>query len=180
MKIAGVETKWCLSATRSILAITCIFFLLATGGCMIVKRAFAPKDPAMEEERLNTIIRETHDPDEMGDAYVSRAKLRLRADNPHINYDGALKDLKFAIALKPRLSRDRDIANWMAVLGRLAELNQEIGQLREKNESAQSQNQMLRGNVERLEKQEQELKKTIEELQSLELHREQQMRQLLR
>jgi hypothetical protein len=150
-----------------------VFVLMSIAGCAIIKQKSVPEDIAAKEKSLTESINNERDPLELSNYYERRARLRARADNPHINYEGALKDLKTAVGLKPELSKNKDVMDWMAVLGRLAVFNQEAVRLREKNELAERQNRALRGNVEQLEKQDQELRKTIEELQSLELQREQ-------
>ncbi|HTZ18376.1 MAG TPA: prefoldin domain-containing protein [Dissulfurispiraceae bacterium] len=138
----------------------------------------APENPATEEERLSVVINKTNASDALADAYLCRAKLRSMADNPHVNYIGALKDLKAAVALNPQLSGEKDIKDWMAILGRLATTDRKVGRVKEKNEQAQRQIRTLRDNIQQLERQEQELRKTIEDLKTLELQREQRRQQL--
>jgi chromosome segregation ATPase len=89
-----------------------------------------------------------------------------------------LEDLKKAVDLKPETATRKDVRDWMAVLGRLAHFNQEVAQLKARNEQTEHQNRVLRSNIEQLEKQEQELRKTIEGLQALELQMEQRRQQL--
>ena len=166
--------------------------LASLGGCALIKQMTDPEDLEREEGRLTESIKEVPSPYYLADAYLRRAKVRLRADNPRIDYAGALEDLKKAVSLNPRLSQARDISDWMLALSRLADLGKEISQLKATSEQAESlnramrtsvelaerQNKSLRSNIEQLEKQEQELKKTIEELQSLQLQMEQRRQQL--
>jgi hypothetical protein len=159
--------------------LTGILVLTALGGCAIIQRVPVEKDWVNEEKRLTESIAAESNPAVLADFYLSRAGLRLRADNPRIDYSGALEDLKKAVDLKPETATRKDIRDWMAVLGRLAHFNQEVAQLKARNEQTEHQNRALRSNVEQLEKQEQELRKTIEGLQALELQMELR-RQLLR
>jgi chromosome segregation ATPase len=162
------------------------------GGCAYIKQLSAPVDLEKEEGRLTESIKEEQLPYNLSDAHLQRARLRMRADNPRIDYGGALEDLKQAVSLNPGLAQSHDISDWIAALGRLADFGKEISQLKAKNEQAESLNRALRTSVElaerlnralrisveQLEKQEQELRKTIEELQSLQLQMEQRRQHL--
>jgi len=158
-----------------------ILVLTALGGCTNVKHVKhvpVEEDLVKEEKLLTESIENEINPFFLAEVYLRRARLRLRADSPHSDYGGALEDLKKAVDLKPELSTGKDISNWLAALGRLDDLNQEVAQLKAKNDQTERQNRTLRSNIEQLEKQEQELRKTIEELQALELQMEQRRQQL--
>jgi hypothetical protein len=175
----GILIHWRHAAGGVFAAIlTGILLLTATGGCAIIKPVLVEEDLVNEENRLTESITTESNPVLLAEIYVSRARLRLRADNPHIDYSGALEDLKKAVDLKPQISAGKDIRDWMAVLGRLVDLNEVVAQLKDKNEQTERQNRALRSSVEQLEKQEHELRKTIEGLQALELQMEQRRQQL--
>jgi hypothetical protein len=158
--------------------LTGILILITLDGCAIIQPVPVEKDWVNEEKRLTESIAAEGNPIVLADFYLSRAGLRLRADNPQIDYSGALEDLKKAVDLKPETATRKDVRDWLAVLGRLAHLNQEVAQLKAKNEQAGHQNWALRSNVEQLETQEQELRKTVEGLQALELQMERRRQQL--
>ena len=158
--------------------LTGILVLTACGGCAILERVPVKEDLVKEEKGLTENINNESNPFFLAEAYLRRARLRIRADNPRIDYGGALEDFKKAVDLKPEISTGKNIGDWIAALGRLTDLNHEVAQLKEKNEQTERQNRTLRSNVEQLEKQEQELRKTIEELQALELQMEQRRQQL--
>ncbi len=148
------------------------FVLTFISGCSIIRVKTGPEDFGAAEKSLTESINTERDASVLSGYYLRRARLRLRADNPHIYYEGAYKDLKAAVQLEPDLSKKRDINDWMAALGRISDLDRDAT-------LAERQNRTLRSNIDQLEKHEQELRKTIEDLQLLELQREQR-RQLLR
>ncbi len=161
-----------------IAAVVTVMLVLTACGCAILERVPVKEDFVKEEKVLTENINNESNPFFLAEAYLSRARLRLRADNPRIDYDGALEDLKKAVDLKPEISSGNDIRDWIVALGRLTDVNQEVARLKAKNEQTERQNRTLRSNIEQLEKQEQELRKTIEELQALELQMEQRRQQL--
>ena len=132
----------------------------------------------MEEKRLSDMIDNIHDSSALSDWYVDRARLRVRTNNPHPDYGGALKDFTASLNLNPKRGDGGDIRDWIAVLSKLANLEQSSIRLKSQYEKAQQQNLSLKSNIERLEKQEKELRKSIEDLQSLELQMEQRRQQL--
>jgi chromosome segregation ATPase len=159
-------------------AVVSVMLVFTICGCAILERVPVKEDLVKEEKVLTENINNESNPFFLAEAYLSRARLRLRADNPRIDYDGALEDLKKAVDLNPEISGGKDIRDWIAALVRLTDVNQEVAQLKAKNEQTERQNRTLRSNIEQLEKQEQELRKTIEELQALELQMEQRRQQL--
>ncbi len=146
-------------------------------GCAI-RKTEAPESFAMEEKRLPDMIDNAQDSNALSDWYVSRARLRVRTNNPHPDYGGALKDFAASLNLNPKRGDGGDIRDWIAVLSKLANLEQSSIRLKSQYEKAQQQNLSLKNNIERLEKQEKELRKSIEDLQSLELQMEQRRQQL--
>jgi uncharacterized phage infection (PIP) family protein YhgE len=152
--------------------------------CMIRETA-APEYFVAEENRLTTQMDNTSNPDVLSDLYASRARLRVRTDNPHPDYRGALRDFESSLNLNPDQGKAGDIGDWIAALRRINELEQDTGKIKAKYEQSERQNRTLTGTVaqlektvEQLEKQEKELRKSIEELQSLELQMEKRRGQL--
>ena len=154
------------------------FMLVLTTLCScMIRTTSAPEYSVAEENRLTTQIFYTSDPEVLSDLYASRARLRVRADNPHPDYRGALRDFQSSLNLNPEPGKAGDIMDWISALSRINALEQETGKTKAKFEQSESHNRTLTGTVEQLEKQQKELRKSIEELQSLELQMEQRRQQ---
>jgi hypothetical protein len=162
---------FCAGAVAVMLVLTTLF------SCMIRKTA-APEYFVAEENRLTTHIYFASDRDVLSDLYLSRARLRIRADNPHPDYRGALRDFESSLNLNPRQWQAGDIMDWIAALSRIYALEQDTSKLKAKYEQGERLNKTLTGTVEQLERQEKELRRSIEELQTLELQMEQRRQQL--
>lgn len=179
-------------------AMAAIFIMAVLCGCAM-RKPLAPEFFAMEETRLSALIDKTEDASVLAGWYVDRARLRVRADNPHPDYSGALKDFTVSLNLNPGQRDVGDVRDWIAVLSHLADIEQrsillesqyqavleklsdieEVStRLKSQYKRAQRQNLALKNYIARLEKLEKELRKSIEELQSLELHMEQRRQQL--
>ncbi len=144
----------------------------------VIRETAAPEYFVAEENRLTTQIYYASAPDVLSDLYASRARLRVRADNPHPDYRGALRDFESSLNLNPEPGKVGDIMDWIAALRRINALERDTGNIKAKYEQSERQNRTLTGTVEQLEKKEKELRKSIEELQSLELQMEQRRQQL--
>jgi hypothetical protein len=167
-------------------------------GCAM-RRSSAPEYFTREENRLSSLIQNTQDPDWLSDWHVRRAKLRIRADNPDPDYNGALKDFTTSLELNPDLPGHWECRDWITVLDKLEQLEQRSTRLESQNQAishklthiermslslksqykkAQRQNTSLKSILNRLEKHDRDLKTSIEELQTLELRMEQRRQEL--
>ncbi|MBI5591586.1 MAG: hypothetical protein HY881_14010 [Deltaproteobacteria bacterium] len=154
-------------------------FIVATVLCgCTIRKTEAPESFAIEEKRLPDMIDNAQDSNALSDWYLSRARQRVRTNNPHPDYGGALKDFTASLNLNPTREDGGDIRDWIAVLSKLAKLEKSSIHLKSQYEKARQENLSLKINIERLEKQEEELRKSIEDLQSLELQMEQRRQQL--
>lgn len=158
-------------------AVAVILVLTALFSCMMRKTA-APEHFVEWERRLTIQIDNTTDPSVLSDLYASRARLRVRADNPAPHYRGALKDFTASLDLDSRRRDAREIMDWIIALSRIAALEQDVSKNKVRYEQSEQRNRTLTVTVEQLEKREKELRKSIEELQSLELQMEQRRQQL--
>ena len=147
----------------------------------MIRRAAAPEYFVAEEKRLTTQIYFASDPGRSIGSVCSRAGLRVREDNPHVDYRGALRDFESSLNLDPRQWNAGNIRDWIVALRRVNALEQDTGKIKAKFEQSERQNrtftgtveqqgktvEQLKKTVEQLEKQQKELRKSIEELQSM-------------
>jgi hypothetical protein len=173
------------SARSALFCAGAVMLVLTMLCSCVIRETAAPEYFVAEENRLTTQIYYASDPDVLSDLYASRARLRVRADNPHPDYRGALRDFESSLNLNPEPGKAGDIVDWIAALRRINALELDTGNIKAKYEQSEHQNRTLTGNVaqlektvEQLEKKEKELRKSIEELQSLELQMEQRRQQL--
>jgi hypothetical protein len=155
-----------------------VLLVLTTLISCVIRKAAAPEYFAAEEKRLTAKIDDASAPGVLSDLYARRAGLRVREDNPHVDYRGALRDFESSLNLDPGQWNAGNIRDWIAALRRITSLDQDAGKIKAKYEQSERQNRTLTGTVEQLEKQEKELRKSIEELQSLELQMERRRQQL--
>jgi len=123
---------FCAGAVMLVLTMLC--------SCMIRKTA-APEYFVAEENRLTTQIYYASDPDVLSDLYASRARLRVRADNPHPDYRGALRDFESSLNLNPEPGKTGDIVDWIAALRRINALELDTGNIKAKYEQSEHQNE---------------------------------------
>jgi chromosome segregation ATPase len=141
-----------------------ILVLTTLCSCMIRKTA-APEYFATEEKLLTAQIDDKSDPNVLSDLYARRARLRIRADNPHVDYQGALRDFESSLNLNPGQWNAGKVRDWIAALSRITALERDAGKIKAKYEQSESRNRTLTGTVEQLEKQEKELRKSVAQLE---------------
>jgi hypothetical protein len=175
-----------------------LMVMMVLCGCAM-RKPVAPDFFAKEEKRLSTLIDNTKEANALSEGHADRARLRIRTDNPHPDYSGALKDFTASLDLNPKRRDGGDIRAWIAVLhklvdieqrsillksqhkdalSKLADIQQRVTLLKLKYKKAQRYNLSLKNKIEHLEKQEQKLRESIEALQFLELQMEQRRQQL--